>query len=221
MLLVFSITVQAQQDVTQFLGIPVDGSKSEMIRKLKEKGFRNHPDINDALIGEFNGRAVRIYVITNKDKVYRIMVSDAKTVDEGDIKIRFNNLCEQFRNNPKYISLEDYTIPEEEDVSYEMTVHNKRYQAVFYQQPTAIDTTIIDTATRDKIITDLLSKYTKEQLANPTEELRLELLNLALEYTMELYSKKQVWFIIVEFYGKYYIAMYYDNVYNRANGEDL
>ena len=28
-------------------------------------------------------------------------------------------------------------------------------------------------------------------------------------------------FRIEEFAGKYYIAMYYDNEYNRANGEDL
>ena len=29
----------AQNDVTQFLGIPVDGYKYEMIDKLKENGF--------------------------------------------------------------------------------------------------------------------------------------------------------------------------------------
>lgn len=32
--IIFSCTVNAQ-DVTKFLGIPVDGSKSEMIQKLK------------------------------------------------------------------------------------------------------------------------------------------------------------------------------------------
>ena len=38
-LLVFSLAMYAQKDVTKFLGIPVDGTKSEMIKKLKEKGF--------------------------------------------------------------------------------------------------------------------------------------------------------------------------------------
>ena len=43
-LLMLSISVCAQQkDVTRFLGIPVDGSKSEMIRKLKAKGFESNP----------------------------------------------------------------------------------------------------------------------------------------------------------------------------------
>lgn len=30
-----------------------------------------------------------------------------------------------------------------------------------------------------------------------------------------------VWFMISEFYGKYHIIMYYENGYNKANGEDL
>ena len=32
---------------------------------------------------------------------------------------------------------------------------------------------------------------------------------------------KPVWFMISELYGKYYISMFYDNEYNRPNGEDL
>ena len=40
MLLTISTILYAQKDVTQFLGIPVDGSKSEMIQKLKAKGYR-------------------------------------------------------------------------------------------------------------------------------------------------------------------------------------
>ncbi len=41
-------------------------------------------------------------------------------------------------------------------------------------------------------------------------------------YALEKIEKKPVWFMISEEeYGKYYITMYYDNEYNRANGEDL
>ena len=39
-LLMFSVAVYAQKDVTKFLGIPVDGTKSAMIQKLKAKGFQ-------------------------------------------------------------------------------------------------------------------------------------------------------------------------------------
>ena len=145
------------------------------------------------------------------------MVCDANTVDARSIQIRFNNLCEQFKNNQKYLSLEDYTIPDEEDIPYEMTVHNKRYDANFYQQPETIDTTAIS----NDIASILATKYTKEELENPTEELRSELLRFAFNYMMDLYSKKSVWFMISEFQGEYYITMYYDNVYNQAQGGDL
>ena len=33
--------------------------------------------------------------------------------------------------------------------------------------------------------------------------------------------KKSVWFRIFENMGKYYVSIYYDNEYNKANGEDL
>ena len=72
-LLMLSISVCAQQkDVTRFLGIPVDGSKSEMIRKLKAKGFESNPYDEGILTGEFNGTMVNVYVLTNNNKVFRL-----------------------------------------------------------------------------------------------------------------------------------------------------
>lgn len=38
---------------------------------------------------------------------------------------------------------------------------------------------------------------------------------------MDISLKKPVWFMISNAFGKYYISMFYDNEYNRANGEDL
>jgi hypothetical protein len=71
----------------------------------------------------------------------------------------------------------------------------------------------------------LLSKFTEEQLSNSTEELQDAMMKIGalhmLPYMLEKYSKKIVWFMINELYGKYYITMFYDNEYNRANGEDL
>lgn len=218
MLLMFSITVHAQQDVTRFLGIPVDGSKSEMIHKLEEKGFRYDPAEN-FLTGEFNGVEVHVYVVTTKNKVSRIMVADVNTVDETNIRIRFNNLCEQFADNPKYTSLADNCmIPEDEDISYEMLVHDKRYEAIFHQL--AFD----EKGWTAKSDPELLSKYTEEQLEHPTAEIETEIAAVRLRRKLEDFyscSKRPVWFMISDFYGKYYIIMYYDNEYNRANGEDL
>lgn len=211
MLLISSLFIYAQQDVTKFLGIPVDGSKSEMIQKLKAKGYTSSPLDKDVLVGEFNGADVNIHVVTNNNKVYRIMICDVNNIYERAIQIRFNRLCEQFVNNSKYSSLplEEYMIPDDEDISYEITVHKKRYEAVFYQKT--------DETFMAKQIEAAFPQYTKEQLANPSEELRAEIVNFVTQYI----SKKAVWFMINERLGKYCITMYYDNEYNNANGEDL
>lgn len=145
------------------------------------------------------------------------MVVDDNNSDETSIKIRFNTLCRQFENNKKYISLGDYTLSEEEDISYEMTVNNKRYEAVYYQQPEITDSI----AFVKEAQSTLLSKYTEEQLANPSDEIKQEVRDAALSYTMDLYSKKTVWFMIGEYAREYYIVMFYDNEYNHADGEDL
>ena len=125
--------------VTKFLGIPVDGTKNDMIQKLKNKGFK-YDSTYDLLEGEFNGMNVTIGVVTNNNKVYRICIIDNYMCDEGQIKIRFNNLCNQFENNSKYITISDFTLSDKEDISYEMNVNNKVYQAVYYQYYSDTDT---------------------------------------------------------------------------------
>lgn len=98
MLLLVSASASAQKDVTKFLGIPVDGYKSEMRKKLIDKGFTYNAQY-DYLEGEFNGRNVIVSIITNNNKVWRIIVLDVNSCGEADIKIRFNNLCAQFAKN--------------------------------------------------------------------------------------------------------------------------
>lgn len=216
-LLVISVSLFAQKDVTKFMGIPIDGFKPEMIQKLKEKGFVSSSSDKNILEGEFNGTQVRVYVVTNNNKVCRIMLCDTHEMNETDIRIRFNRLCQQFDNNPNYISFSNQTIADDEDISYELTVHDKRYEAAFYQKPLAIDTIEI----ANKIEESILSKYTQQELDNSTEEIQKDILKTSLDYATEIISKKSVWFMISKFAGRYYITMFYDNEYNKANGEDL
>lgn len=215
--MMIALVASAQKDVTKFLGIPVDGSKSAMIQKLKAKGFESSDYKSDILVGEFNGTSVNIHIQTNNNKVCRIMVCDANTMDEGNIIVRFNKLCQQFSNNEKYLSLDEYTIPPNEDISYEMSVHHKQYDALFYQKPTDIDTIAFVNEARSR----LADKYTAEQLENPTDEVAEDLQKVAFSMIIDMISKKAVWFRICEYYGEYYITLYYDNEYNRAQGEDL
>ena len=215
-----TLSLYAQNDVTTFLGIPVDGFKSEMRQKLIAKGFTpKKVGNNEYLEGEFNGTDVHIFIATNNNKVYRIMVCDANTQDEANIKIRFNKLVNQFENHKRYTALDQYTISDTEDISYEMLVHKKNFDALFYQNP---DMEKVDTlALQNKIREQLLEKYKPEQLENPTEEMNQEVQAIAMRIGMDMIFKKPVWFRICESYGEYYITMYYDNEYNHANGEDL
>ena len=209
----------AQNDVTRFLGIPVDGSKVEFINNLKLKGFSSSLTDKDILVGEFNGNLVNIEIATTNNRVSRIMVSDAKSIDEASIKVRFNILCQQFQNNEKYLKLSDdnYEISEHEDISYEMTVKNKFFDAIYYQK-TEMDKSEI----AKQVKTSLLSKYSTEQISNPTEEINKEIEQKVFSAIIDKLTKKVVWFRINQLNNeKYYISIYYDNEYNRANGEDL
>ncbi len=158
------------QNPIKFLGIPVDGTKTNMIAELKKKGFVYDSDL-DILEGEFNGHNVNISVVTNSNKVYRIFVADIAALDETGIKIRFNKLFNQFLKNGKYDLLDGEILSDEEDVAYEIAVNSKRYEASFIP--------------KDQTIHGI------------------------------------VWYIIADYAGKYYIAMYYDNIENQADGEDL
>ncbi|MCI6416332.1 MAG: hypothetical protein SPJ75_01135 [Candidatus Onthomorpha sp.] len=147
-MIAISASVLAQKEVTKFLGIPVDGSPTEMIKKLKAKGFTTDEDFMQAvelglidwdgpevLTGRFNGERVRVYIVVETNKVWRIALKDKKDRDETQIKIRFNTLVRQFEGNGKYVPLVDeQTIADDEDISYQMTVNKKQYQAGFVQK---------------------------------------------------------------------------------------
>lgn len=215
---IFSLSSYAQKDVTKFLGIPVEGTKDEMIQKLKEKGFKTSAIDKDFLEGEFNGRDVRIQVVTNNNKVYRIVVTDVSSSDESGIKIRFNKLCQQFNKNDKYITSDDYTIEEDEDISFEISAHAKRYQALFKQKPDMSNPLDISKIIAEKA----MQKYSLEQLNNPTDEINQYLMDLTIETVDDICNHKLVWFMIIQDrYDEYRIAMFYDNEYNHADGEDL
>ncbi len=219
--IMIAFAASAQRNVTKFLGIPIDGTKSAMIQKLKAKGF-TYDATNDVLSGEFNGRDVNLHVVTNNNKVYRIMVVDAVGSSEGEIKIRFNTLCRQFEKNGKYVPQNfsgEYTIGEDVDLSYEIGVNEKRFEAAYYQFTEADqDTTGLTEWALDKIT----EKYGIEKWQSMSEEEAQQAqLMLGVEYLMEKIAHKSVWFMISKSWGVYRINMYYDNELNQANGEDL
>ena len=215
------MSVSAQKNVTKFLGIPVDGYKNEMKQELLAKGFE-YDSYNDCFIGEFNGTNVTVSIVTNNNRVWRIMVRDFNAINETDIKIRFNNLCRQFDKNEKYASLEgrDFYIDDDEKISYNILVNKKRYEAIYYQMNKTRDDI------REEATQKVLEKYTMDEIKNPPKSKEKEISDMMLSEAKKsaleaIDIKKVVWFMISEEYGKYRIIMYYDNEYNRADGEDL
>lgn len=211
-------SIAQNKDVTRFLGIPVDGTVASMKQKLKAKGFKQSPYNKNQLVGRFNGNDVYVHILENKGKVWRISVGDKNFTDEINVRIRFNNLCRQFDNNGKYIpiqNVEDYMIPDDTDVSYEMAVNKKRFEAAFFQLPS--DTTLMQ-KTVDNIVQ---KKYTPEQIKNPTEEIVKDVEAIANNVMYDILSKRSVWFVINENFGCYSIMIHYENRYNYADGGDL
>ena len=98
------------------------------------------------------------------------------------------------------IKIEDYIIPDEEDISYNMREHNKEYKASFHQR-----------ANMDFI----LSKGRLDNLS----ELELGLITSMAE--MNAVLNKEVSFYIVTLDSGYKIMMKYVNVNNLSDGEDL
>lgn len=235
-LCMLSVATFAQKDVTKFLGIPVDGTKTQMIQKLKAKGFVYNQQ-KDILKGEFNGEQVEISVQTQGNKVWRLAILDVKGRDEGQIKIRYNKLINQFKNNENYMEIsENEVLSEDEDIQYKMIVDNKQYQTAFYQVPNIDSTQYLQEfqtkyAAEINRINEYKAKFSEEELANPQGELKENIEKIS-DWIMEVMqseitaisskaAKKLVWFTIGNMYGKYYITMFYENGYNEANGSDL
>lgn len=254
-LFLFSVACLGQDSGTlKFLGIPIDGSEAQFAAKLKSKGFV-YDSYYESYKGQFNGKDVDVYIHTNHDLVDRVYVAFPKNSEEG-IRVEFNRLLSQFNDTGKYMDLSmNQEIPSEEDISKEITVNNKRYQASFsYFDPDRDPIGFVD-----GLLDKLSDFYTKEQLdylkeytkkikdasedqrealeaefktkiqefglsQNDNEEFDEEkaLLFLATFLDgMKSLADGEVWFMIHEQYGKYYIGLYYDNLHNQAHGEDL
>ena len=133
LLLMFLVSVPtfAQDCVTKFMGIPVDGTKEEMISALEKKGFMRINE--DGLLGDFNGERSMEVVRTNKERVCAVVVAPIMSIDKTSVPLVFNGLFNQLESNSKYKWFRGKMIFDKEDVDYEMSVHDKLYQAWFFQ----------------------------------------------------------------------------------------
>ena len=226
-----SYTLAAQnsnEGTLKFLGIPIDGSKSQMIEQIKAKGFTFN-SYRDCLQGQFNGKNVDVYVVDNHGVTYRVFVAFPET-DEYEIRSEFNHLLSQFLRNDKYVPMRECeVIDQKEDISYEMTVNKKQYGASFaYISPD------IFTPEQTRIIHDFVEKaktMSEAEMKNLSESLAASFITeseasspeeiLASMNRISSLLSGNVWFKILRDGSDYQIGLYYDNIKNMPNGEDL
>ena len=205
--------------VLTFLGIPVDGTRHSFEQQLVKKGFA-YIRKYDCFRGDFNGKESNVFIHENHGLVDRVMVSNTDEIPKSLIKNEFNVLLEQFKRNEKYVSLgnSNEPIPEDEDVSYEMLAHNKQYGASFFLNPV---TPLNRNQIREEIVSKIefeLANSDKEDLSASEKEVLFA--EEAIKRLREM-SIGNVWFMIGETSGLYYISIFYDNLRNRPHGEDL
>ena len=75
-----ALSLQAKNPITTFLGIPVDGTKSEMISKLKEKGVLT--EAGSEMRCSISGVPYIVKIMTDKNKVYRISLTEVAGTDD-------------------------------------------------------------------------------------------------------------------------------------------
>lgn len=165
LLSLFSLNIFCQNKGTlKFLGIPIDGTEAQFASKLKSKGF-TYNSLYKNYEGQFNGRDVDVYIHTNHNLVDRVYVAFPYTSEAG-IQVEFNRLLSQFEETGKYLSFGmNEEIPADEDISYEISVHNKRYQASF----SYIDPDRDPIALMDALLDKISDFFTEEQLAKLKE----------------------------------------------------
>ncbi len=224
LLVMTSVVMVAQTNAStiKFLGIPVDGKKADFITALKSKGF-TYDTRADILLGKFNGIPSIVYISENNGKVDRVIVTDdTPTRDEANIRIRYNHLISQFENlNEKYYTISsNQLIPDEEDFGYEMRIHKKRYNAVFYYNPLK-DNEELAKKIAEEVNSEVQTSIDSGEMVDPTEERVSQLKLIILGQKTIQATCGQVWFTISEQYGQYSIAIYYENMDNMPNGEDL
>lgn len=222
LLLLCSIYSQAQTSVEplKFLGTPIDGSKAEMIKALKSKGFV----LNDAYgtpfyEGVFNGDKVSVFVDDYRGKVWRVYVA-CPSVSESEIKIRFNNLVAQFNSlSDKYLPLDSVQIiSDDENIGYNILVHHKRYVSRYVKKLSDED--------HKKIVLDIRKKYSDDWSDNnnlTAEQFEVYKAELYDEY-LKVLMTNEVWFMIHKdnrLIDSYNIGIYYDNNNNYQTSDDL
>lgn len=214
-LLSLSHNLYAADGVTQFLGIPVDGPKSEMIQKLKAMGYE-YVEGEDFFTGYYFGNPVYLFIQTNNDKVSRIILYDINQRTEEEIKYRFNALYDKFATSDRYVRLgkKDVILTEKDKLAYEMKQHNRIHKAVFRQIKETDPDLNMSMATAPAVgVRQIELDKLKFDYKERRRRMHARAIGYVNRHNQESFPS-QVWFVISERFGKFGMVMLYDNVPN-------
>jgi len=230
LLMLLTLSLSAQDGIIKFKGIPVDGTKDEMIIKLKQKGF-TYDYTNDMFKGVFDGDNIVGFIQTYNGKVYNIrFVHDSHGFNKSVVINKFNSLVLRYETNEKYLSnikldkaindIDTYQIDSYEDIGNEMK-RGKTYKAQYYY---TFDKDLSDTTGLYQFKIETIRKY--QNLASTYGRNLDDFINdttLPVLYYMHKLEQDMVQFYIIDGmdYDTYLIMFDYSNRRNAPNGDDL
>lgn len=120
-----------------FFDVPVNGSSSDMAKKLESKGFVKVGPYKESLVikGPYNGRQTDIILCTYDGRVNRVCVNYLTGLTEDQVRKEYNALVEGFKKDPKYKEREPQILISDTLAITETIVNKAKYQATFYEEP--------------------------------------------------------------------------------------
>lgn len=196
-----------------FFGVPVDGTKSDFINALTSKGFAYDID-EEGMFGEFEGESAFVHISENKaGKIYQIMVY-FHTKESGKECIEvYNKVVNRFNAD----STNYWSFYEEELISENVNLDSLLKENDGEMWAEYLLTQEIDTvAYLQNTFAALLSKFTEEQLKNPTEEQRQETISIMQQEVSKLHNGRAFLALLKDpdEEGKYCVILY---IYNQKN----
>lgn len=98
----FFCNLSAQEKHMEFKGIPINGTLSTFVQKMKVKGYKTVYTQDNAVVmeGEFIGKKADIYILaTPKTKiVWKVGVNLEKEISWSSLKSEYNKIKESYMN---------------------------------------------------------------------------------------------------------------------------
>ncbi len=208
-----SEVLKIDENAFAFMGIPIDGSKYQMITALEGKGFELD-NSRDQLTGVFNGEKVSLEVGTNHGIVDRILVVYPYCSEPNDTRIKYNTLLSRLNRNAKYVCINPREeLPPNEELYWNLSENNKYYDAVyFYLHPESLPEQWTEEFKEE------YQKLYKKPLVPGISYEEMEEALFCLPQELAEAVSGVVWFTMVD---QHRININYINFKNRPRGEDL